>query len=166
MVYKIIIYFRSTYRKMNLSRVIRDFYGSSEKYLFLKLDPEEQEIIVLVKSYTKPRMIARTEYKAKTIEIKCEGCNQWNDKNLGESEYPGYMSLPGDSSVKCQRCGERTYFCNEYDSLLDYKKEGNLRCVNYRPTNKLVVIKEPFEYPRVAYNKSYRKWNRNYKKEA
>lgn len=148
---------------MYLSQVIQDFHASDEKYLFLTLELEKHENIrEIIKNYFKPRMVARTKYKAKIIEIKCEECEEWNNIYLGESEYAGYMALPGDSKIECKKCGERTYFCNEYDSLADYKNWGNLRCLSFKSTKKLVIIKEPFEYPRTEYNESYRKWNQKW----
>lgn len=149
---------------MDLQQVVQDFYDSAEKYLFLKLESNDhEEVRNLVKTYKSPRMIARTKYKASRVEIKCRECYSWNNIHSGKLIPGGYIDLPGDYSVKCIKCGELIYFCNEYDSLADYKDWGDIRCLSYKPTKKIVIIKEPFEYPGVYYNESYRKWNRNAK---
>ena len=148
---------------------LNDFHKSDESILYINREDNKDRTLLheIIRKYTNPRMVARSEYRATKKLLKCIECDSYNNMDNGSSEFNGiydYFTIPGDSGLTCRECGEYNYYCNEQYELRELRRDGRLKLLDYRCTGNMIILKEPFKYPYEGYDTSYRKHYRSSKK--
>ena len=149
------------------------FYHSEKRSdVFIIGESHRREALrTYAKKFTKPRVVMRTTYKAELLMEcdECDECGDYTNTDNMRSEWSDEMAsgvfntfsnagvLAFDMCVECETCAHIIRFSNDLDALKADKQEGRLRFGKWKATDQVVLVKEPFQYPKSDWGYSHRK---------
>ena len=151
-----------------------EFFHSDEKLRRITIEKSGDRVLLrnYGKNFSNPRVVVRTIYKAELL-IECDTCGNFNNIDSMKSEWSDEMAsgvfntfenasaLASDMDVRCEICHDTISFSNEIDCLKEYKRDGRVVFGEWKATDEVLLLKEPFKYPTMDWGYCCRKHYRN-----